>query len=158
MTSSEKNRDGPTSWPASISTSRRGRRSSGGLSLLVLDVLVGVLDHDDGRIHHRPDGDGDAAQAHDVAGQPDPPHRQQRQQHGQRQGDDRDQGAAEVEQEDDAHEADDEAFLDQLLAQRLHRMPDQLGAVIGDDQLDALRQRRLDLLLDRLLDTFCSTS
>ncbi len=31
--------------------------------------FVRVLDHDDGRIHHRADGDGDAAQRHDVRGQ-----------------------------------------------------------------------------------------
>ena len=28
--------------------------------------FVRVLDHDDGRIHHRANGDGDAAQRHDV--------------------------------------------------------------------------------------------
>ena len=36
------------------------------LPAVVLDVLVGVFDHDDGGVHHDADGDGDAAQAHDV--------------------------------------------------------------------------------------------
>ena len=31
-----------------------------------LDLLVRVLDHHDGRVHHRADGDGDAAERHDV--------------------------------------------------------------------------------------------
>jgi hypothetical protein len=31
-----------------------------------LKVLVGILDHDDGGIDHRADGDGDAAQAHQI--------------------------------------------------------------------------------------------
>ena len=34
-----------------------------------LQVLVGVLDHDDRRIDHGADGDGDAAEAHDVRAQ-----------------------------------------------------------------------------------------
>jgi hypothetical protein len=32
----------------------------------VLDVLVGVFDHDHRGVHHYPDGQGDTAQAHDV--------------------------------------------------------------------------------------------
>ena len=61
MISSEKNSAGPTSEAASTRISRRGlsgRRA--------LQMLVRVLDHDDGRVDHRADGDGDAAQAHDV--------------------------------------------------------------------------------------------
>ena len=32
----------------------------------VFDVLVGVLDHDDGSVDHRTNGNGDAAERHDV--------------------------------------------------------------------------------------------
>ena len=35
----------------------------------VFQFLVGVLDHDDRRIDHRANGDGDAAQRHDVGRQ-----------------------------------------------------------------------------------------
>ena len=39
---------------------------------LALDVLVQILDHDDGRVDHRSDGDGDAAERHDVGVDPHP--------------------------------------------------------------------------------------
>ena len=118
----------------------------------MLDVLVRVLDHHDRRIDHGADGDGDTAQAHDVGGQPDGAHRQQRQQHGQGERQHGDQRAAEVEEEDDADEADDEALFDQLLAQGGHRVLDQRGAVVGDDQLHPLGERGSDGLADRPLD------
>ena len=38
----------------------------GFLALVALEVLVGVLDHDDDGVDHRADGDGDAAERHDV--------------------------------------------------------------------------------------------
>jgi len=39
-----------------------------------LEVLVGVFDHYDGAVDHRPNGDGDAAKAHDVSPEPEHPH------------------------------------------------------------------------------------
>ena len=42
---------------------------------VVLEMLVGVLDHDDRGVDHRADGDRDAAQAHDVRAETDVPHR-----------------------------------------------------------------------------------
>ena len=65
---------------------------------------------------------------------------------------DRDQGAAEVPEEDDADERDDDRLLDQLLLEVVDRALDQVGAVVGGDELDALGERGLDPLLDRLLD------
>ena len=79
-------------------------------------VLVRVLDHDDGGVDHGADGDGDAAEAHDVGSQPDAAHGQERQQHGQGQGQYGDQCAAEMEQEDDDDQADDEALFNELPA------------------------------------------
>ena len=61
MISRLKNSAGPTSAAASISTSTRGLSGRG-----ALQMLVGVLDHHDGGVDHRADGDGDAAEAHDV--------------------------------------------------------------------------------------------
>ena len=61
MMSSEKNSAGPTSLAASIRTSVRGL--PGGRAL---QMLVRVLDHDDRGVDHGADGDGDAAEAHDV--------------------------------------------------------------------------------------------
>ena len=68
MISREKKSGRPTSWAASIRTSRRG------LPGVMLEVLVGVLDHDDRGVDHGPDGDGDPAQAHDVGAQADVAH------------------------------------------------------------------------------------
>ena len=38
----------------------------GFLALVALHVLVRVFDHDDDGVHHGADGDGNAAQRHDV--------------------------------------------------------------------------------------------
>ena len=63
MISSEKNSAGPTSTAGL--EHRVGRRVAA-CRRQPLQVLVRVLDHHDGRVDHRADGDGDAAQAHDV--------------------------------------------------------------------------------------------
>jgi hypothetical protein len=64
MMSRLKNSAGPTSTAAS--NQHLGPRLAGWRAL---QPLVGVLDHDDGSVHHRTDGDGDAAEAHDVGAQ-----------------------------------------------------------------------------------------
>ena len=56
MTSRLKNSAGPTSLAASIRMSMRGFAGRG-----ALQMLVGVLDHHDGGVDHRADGDRDAA-------------------------------------------------------------------------------------------------
>jgi len=50
-----------------------------------------------------------------------------------------------VKEEDDAHQADDEYLLEQLLDQRADRFLYEVGAVVRRDDLDARRQRRLDV-------------
>ena len=60
------------------------------------EMLVRVLDHDDGGVDHGADRDGDAAQAHDVGAQPQRLHRRERDQDADGQHDDRDQGAAQM--------------------------------------------------------------
>ncbi len=75
-----------------------------------LKPLVGVLDHDDGGVDHRADGDGDAAEAHDVGAEAQQPHADIGDQNAERQRDDGDEGAARVQQEDDADERDDQRF------------------------------------------------
>ena len=54
------------------------RRVAALLLAEMFEEFVRVLDHDDGRVHHRADGDGDAAQRHDVRGEAQPIHRQER--------------------------------------------------------------------------------
>ena len=101
-------------------------------ALVVLQMFVRVLDHDDDRVHHRADGDGDAAQRHDVRADALAEHDDERHQHRDGQNDDGDQRAAEVQQEREADERDDDAFLDQLFFERLDRAVDERGAVVGD--------------------------
>ncbi len=59
---------------------------------LPLHVLVDVLDHHDGTIHHGADGDGDAAEGHDVGVDPLQVHHDKGGQDGDGQGDDHHQG------------------------------------------------------------------
>ena len=134
MMSRLKNSAGPTSRAASISTSARGlsgRRA--------LQMLVGVLDHDDRGIDHGADRDGDAAEAHDVRADAEQLHAAIGDQHADRQHEDGDQRAAHMQQEHDADERDDQALLDQRALERLDGAVDQVGAVVDRLDLDALR-------------------
>ena len=99
---------------------------------VVLEVLVGVLNHDDDRIHHRADGDSDAAQRHDVRADSLPEHDKERNQHRDGQDKDGDQGAAKVEQERDADQRHDDAFLNELFFERFDGAVDEGAPVVGD--------------------------
>ena len=116
MTRRLKNSAGPTSRAASISTSTRGlsgRRP--------FQMLVGILDHDDRAVDHGPDRDGDAAEAHDVGAEPQQLHRAEGHQDADGQHEDGDERAADMQEEDDADERHDDAFLDQRALERLDR-------------------------------------
>jgi len=69
-------------------------------------------------VHHRADGDGDAAERHDVRADALPEHDEERNYHCDRQNDDRHQRAAQMQQERQAHERDDDAFFQQLFLER----------------------------------------
>ncbi len=108
-------------------------------------MLVGVLDHHHRRIDHGADGDGDAAERHDVGVEPLDPHDQEGGQHPERQGEDGHQGRTAVPEEQAADHADDNELLDQLLAEVGNGPVDQLRAVVGGDHLDAGRQAAFQL-------------
>jgi len=80
----------------------------------VLQILVRVLDHNDGRVHHRADGDRDAAQRHDVRGQAEPIHRHEGKDDRNRQRDDGHQAGTDVPEENQTDQRHDDAFLDQF--------------------------------------------
>ena len=86
----------------------------------VFQVLVGVFDHDHRGIDHGADGDGDAAQRHDVGVDPLIVHDDERGQDPQRQRDDGHECRAQVEQEDQAHGGYDQELLEQLEREILH--------------------------------------
>ena len=106
----------------------------------MFEELVRVLYHDDGRVHHRADGDGDAAQRHDIRCQRKLEHRQERQDDCYGQSDDGYERGADVPQENKADQRHDDAFLDELLSQRRDRAFDELAAVVGGNNFDAFRQ------------------
>ena len=120
------------------------------LVLPALQVLVGILDHDDGGIDHRPDGDGDPPQGHDVRRKSHIVHRDEGEEDGDREDQDRHQGTSEVEEEEDADQADNDDLFNQLLLQGGDCPLNEAGAVVHRDDLDAVRQCRLDLLDLRL--------
>jgi hypothetical protein len=92
---------------------------------MVLHVLVGILDHDDGTVHHGADGDGDAAQAHDVGVDPLTMHDDKADQDTHRQCKNNHQRAAEVKEKNNAHDGHDDAFLDQGAFKIVHCTQDQ---------------------------------
>ncbi len=116
-------------------------------------MLVDVLDHDDRRVDHRTDGDGDAAQRHDVRVDALQVHDDERHEDAHRQAEEDDRRRAQVEQEHGAHQRDDEELLDELALQRVDGALDQVRAVVGHDDLDAVRQAALEFgepLLDEI--------
>ena len=64
-----------------------------------LQFLVRLLHHHDGRVHHGADGDGDAAERHDVGRDAHAAERNERDQHRDGNGDHRDERAGNVPQE-----------------------------------------------------------
>ena len=110
-----------------------------------LDVFVRVLDHHDCGVDHRADGDRDPTQRHDVRVDPLVLHDDECHEHAQRQRDDRHECRTQVKQECEAHERNDDEFLDELFRQVADRALDQLRAVIGLHDLDAVRQAGLEL-------------
>ena len=72
---------------------------------------MSILDHDDGAVDHGPDRNRDTSEAHDVRTDAERLHSGESHQNADRQHDDRDQSTTHVQQEDDADERDDDAFL-----------------------------------------------
>ena len=105
-----------------------------------------VLDHDDGRVDHRADGDGNAAEAHDVGADAEELHGNERHQYPNGEHQDGDQRAPDVQQEDDAHQRHDQAFFEQRRIERGDGTVDQLRPVVDRHDLRSFGQRRQNLL------------
>ena len=114
--------------------------SVGGGQWLALDVLVQVLDHDDGRVHHGADRNGDPSEGHDVGADPLPLHEDEGGEDTDRQAEDHHQGRAHVPQEERADQADDDELLDQTACECVDGPVDESGAVVDRNQLHALGQ------------------
>ena len=110
------------------------------LRRVALHVLVEVLHHDDRGIDHRADGDGDPAKAHDVRAEAEQLHGEQRHEDADGQGDDGDECAVGVQEEDHRDERDDDRLLDELFLERRDRAIDQSRAIVALHEAHAARQ------------------
>jgi len=75
------------------------------------EVSVAVLDHDDGRVHKNADGERESAERHDVRADVEVVHRDEGCEYCDRQGKNRNQRRAKMEEEDNDDHADDDCFL-----------------------------------------------
>ncbi len=99
----------------------------------VLQLLVGLLDHHDGRVHHCADCDCDAAEGHNVRRDFHAVHGYEGDNDRNGYGDDGDDGARNMPEEYEDNETHDEEFLDQRAFQGVDRPFDELRAVVGCD-------------------------
>ena len=99
--SSEKKSAGPTCLAALIRIVRRSGSDIGRWIVLLSfrQMPVAVLDHHNGRIDEHTNRQRNAAQRHDVRGDSQPVHRNERHQHRDGQGEDCDERRTEVKQE-----------------------------------------------------------
>ena len=114
------------------------------LRLPALELLVRLLDHHDGRVDHGADRDRDAAERHDVGREPQRAHGDEGEQHGDRDGEDRDERAREVPEEEEDDPAHDEELFHQRVAEGVDGPLDERRAVVDGDDLDPRGQRRRD--------------
>ncbi len=101
------------------------------LASVSFQMFMGVFDHDDGGVDHCPDGDGNAAQAHDVGVDPLEAHDHEGHQNRHRQGEDGHQGAGQMKKEDGRDQGDDDTLFDQLFPQVIDGMVNQPGAIVN---------------------------
>ena len=119
--------------------------------LPLLQTLVSLLDDHDGCVDHRPDGDGNPSEGHDVGRHPHHTERDEGKEGCNRDGDDRDEGARDMPEEEQDDQRDGEDDLDQCGLQIIDGAKDQIGTVIDGDDLYARRKagfNLLDLCLD----------
>src|SRR6185437_9038745 len=109
-------------------------------------------------IDHGADCDRDTAKTHEVGADAEQLHCAERHQDADRQHQDGNKCAADMQQEDDADESDDDTLLKERVLERVNGGIDQLRAVIDGNDLDRLRQTGRDVLealLDALDDVEC---
>jgi hypothetical protein len=98
---------GPVSSRAPRSAASNGRAA---LAQMALDVL----DHDDGVVHHQPDGQHDGEQREQVQREAERLHQEDAADQGHRDGDDRHQRRADRTEEQEDHEDHDQQRVDRV--------------------------------------------
>ena len=117
------------------------------------EVLVGLLHHHDGRIHHGADGNRNAAERHDIGADAHHLHRNERDDNSDGNREYRDDRTGNVPQEDEDHQRHNHHFLGERPFQVCDGTENQVGTVVRGDDLYARRQpgfQILDLRLDSL--------
>ena len=102
-------------------------------------MLVRVFDHHDRGVDHGAERNRNAAEAHDVGAEAQCMQQPHGDEHADRQHQDGDQRAADMQQEHDADERDDDAFFGQCVLQRLDGAVNEIGAVVDRFDRHALR-------------------
>src|SRR5664280_1942994 len=124
------------------------------MALPLLHFLVCIFDHYDRCIHHRCDGDSNAAQAHDIRSDPKVIHADERYYDRHREGEDNDEGTRQMKQEYDADRAHGQREFDYLFFKGRDRIMNEVRPVISDNNLYPLWQAWLDIILKFLLYAF----
>ncbi len=115
----------------------------------LLDVAIDVLDHDDRVVDDKADAEHQRQQGQKIDRIAE---RQQRDHHAdqrQRNGDDRNEGRAQVAEKQEDDDDDDRRRFGQRLGDLVDRGADELGRVVGDRRVEAGRQLALDARHDR---------
>src|ERR1051325_2879794 len=89
-----------------------------------------ILGNDNGGVHEHADGDGNAGQRHNVAGDAELLHQQERNQNRNRPGQGNDENAPEMPQEKDVRERDEDDFFDEGMLERVDRSINELAAIV----------------------------
>ena len=105
-----------------------------------------VLNHHDGGIHHRADGDGNASQRHNIGVQPLEMHDDKGNTQAKRQRDNRHQRRANVPEEQRADDGHYDKLFEKFAAQVINGPVDELAAIVGGHNLNAFRQAGLQRL------------
>ena len=95
----------------------------GGLVLPLGQMTIAILDHHDRSVDQHADRESQSAERHDVGADLEVVHRDKRGEHRKGKSEDRDERGAEMEQEDDDHQADNDRFFDQISLESIDRMP-----------------------------------
>ena len=127
---------------AVISSIARRAASAGESRVVLLQLRLDRLDHDDRVVDHDADGEHQREQRHGVGGEAERQHHGERADQRYRHGDQRDQGGAEVAEEQEDDDDDEDERLEQRVHDLLDAFLDEGRGVVGDLVVDALRERR----------------
>ena len=108
---------------------------------ILRQMRLDVFHHHDRRVHQHADGDGQAAQTHQVGGQAELPHQNESGQHRERQSDRHHNGSAQVAEEQHQQDDDQHDSFGDGCGNGAHGALHQAAAIIKHLGGDALRQR-----------------